>query len=189
MLKRHAKNPTAAQRELACQCPAQRANTAAVGAEACVSRSVKPAGNTNAHRAGRLWRGGNARRVWMGKERGCPFGVVTSRQSSRNPRGVAGAGNCLGFSWLATLVIGIIPRAEDGFALVNIAANAVQIDHPTAANFHRWDGIILNPTPYNVRRNQLRSHHVNERLCRAERRIAVVSDALRVAQRVEPYYS
>jgi hypothetical protein len=99
MLKRHAKNPTAAQRELACQCPAQRANTAAVGAEACVSRSVKPAGNTNAHRAGRLWRGGNARRVWMGSERCWPFVAVTNKQSRRNPRGGVGAGNCLGFSW------------------------------------------------------------------------------------------
>jgi hypothetical protein len=155
---------------------------------ACVSRSVKPVGSTSAHRAGRLWRGGSDRRVWMGKERDCPFGVVTNRQSNRNPRGVAGEGNCLGFSCSATLVIGIIPGTEDGFALVNIAANTVQIDHPTAANFHRWDGIILNPAPYNVRRNKLRSHHVNERLCRAERRIAVVSDAFRVAQRVEPDY-
>lgn len=89
---------------------------------------------------------------------------------------------------MATLVIRVVPGAEDGFALVNIAANAVQIDHPTATDFHGWDGIILNPTPHNVRRDQLRSHHFNERLRRAERRIAVVSDALRIAQRVEPYY-
>jgi hypothetical protein len=188
MLKCHAKNPIAARKAWACRCPAQRANTAAVGAVACVSRSVKPAGNTNAHRAGRLWRGGIARRVWMGSERCWPFVAVTSRQSRRNPRGVVGAGNCLGFSCSATLVIGVIPGAEDGFALINIAANTVQIDDPAAADFHRRDGIILNPTPHNVRRDQLRSHHVNERLCRAERRIAVVSDEFRVAQRVEAYY-
>lgn len=98
MLKRHAKNPTAAQRELACRCPAQRANTAAAGAVENVSRKTKPAGSTSAHRAGRLWRGGNARRVWMGKERCWSFVAVTSRQSRRNPRGVVGADNCLEFS-------------------------------------------------------------------------------------------
>jgi hypothetical protein len=49
MLKRHAKNPIAARKAWACRCPAQRANTAAVGAVACVSRSVKPAGNTSDH--------------------------------------------------------------------------------------------------------------------------------------------
>jgi hypothetical protein len=188
MLKRHAKNPTAAQRALACRCPAQRANTAAAGAVANVSRRTKPVGSTSAHRAERLWRGGNARRVWMGSERCWPFGAVTSRQSRHNPRGVVGAGNCLGFSCSATLVIGVIPRTEDGFALINIAADAMQINHPAATDFHGWDGIILNPAPYNVRRDQLRSHHVNEGLCRAERRIAVVSDAFRVAQRVEAYY-
>jgi hypothetical protein len=94
MLKRHTKNPTVAQRELACRCPAQRANTAAAGAVANVSRRTKPAGNTSAHRVGRLWRGGIARRVWMGSERCWPFVAVTSRQSRRNPRGVVGAGNC-----------------------------------------------------------------------------------------------
>jgi hypothetical protein len=98
MLKCHAKNPIAARKAWACRCPAQQANTVAGGVVACVSRSVKPAGSTSAHRAGRLWRGGNARRVWMGSERCWPFVAVTSRQSRRNPRGVVGAGNCLGFS-------------------------------------------------------------------------------------------
>jgi hypothetical protein len=94
----HAKNPIAARKAWACRYPAQRANTAAVGAVENVSRRKRPADSTSAHLAGRLWRGGSARRVWMGKERDSPFAVVTSRQSRRNPRGVASAGNCLEFS-------------------------------------------------------------------------------------------
>lgn len=94
MLKRHAKNPIAASRAWAFRCPEQRANTVGAGAVAYVSRRTKPAGSTSAHRAGRLWRDGSARRVWMGKVRCWPFGAVTSRQSRRNPRDVVGRCNC-----------------------------------------------------------------------------------------------
>lgn len=59
-----------------------------------VSRRTKPAGSTTDHLADTHARGGSARRVWTGSERGLPLAELTNRQSSRSCRGAADVGSC-----------------------------------------------------------------------------------------------
>ena len=86
--------PIAADTALACRCPAQRASTSAGGVTARVSRRTKPAGSTTDHLADTHARGGSARRVWTGSERGLPLAEPTNKQSNRSWRGAAGANSC-----------------------------------------------------------------------------------------------
>lgn len=90
--------------------------------------------------------------------------------------------------WSA-LLIGVIPGAEHGFAPVEVAADAVEVDYTAAANLDGGNGGGLNPATHNVRRDQLCAEHVDQNLLRAKRRVTEIGNALRVPFDVEPHYT
>lgn len=123
--------------------------------------------------------------VLIGMERAMANDDGTSRQSSRSP-GYVWA--CTG-SWEDALFIGVVPGAEHCFATVEVATDAVQVDHAAAANLDGWEGVGLNPAANHVRGDQVGAEHIHQHLLRAERRVAEIGYALGIPLERKPHYT
>jgi hypothetical protein len=88
-----------------------------------------------------------------------------------------------------SLVIAVIPRAEDGFASVEVAADAVQVDDAVTADFHGRDGVAFDPAAHHVFGDLLHAQELSQHVFRAERCVAEIRYALGVSRNRKPHYT
>lgn len=88
-----------------------------------------------------------------------------------------------------SLVIAVIPRAENRFASVEVAADAVQVDDAVTADFHGRDGVAFDPAAHHVFGDLLHAQELSQHVFRAERCVAEIRYTLGVSRNRKPHYT